>query len=249
MLSVIIIDDEKKARNALREMISMSCPGVTILAEADGVESGIEAINKFNPDVLLLDIKIKNGTGFDILSKLVRITSKIIFVTAYQEYAIKAFKFSAIDYLLKPVDPEDLSDALKRAAESVDNEKNTQQLSLLLENFAGAAKQVKKIALKTANNIYIFNVADILYCKSDGNYTEFHCVDGRKALVSKTIGEYEELLSGYNFVRSHHSFLINLGHVVRFDKNDGGTLVIKNGESIPVSSRKRDILLEALNKL
>src|ERR1700740_2712077 len=112
MIGIVIIDDEKKARAALRQMITSSCPGVTILAEADGVETGIEAIAKFNPDVLLLDIKMKDGSGFDLISKLTTITCKIIFVTAFQEYAIKAFKFSAIDYLLKPVDPEDLALAL-----------------------------------------------------------------------------------------------------------------------------------------
>ena len=249
MLTVLIIDDEKKARNALSQIIAMSCPGVTVVAEADGVETGLTAIHKYKPDVILLDIKMKDGSGFDLLQKLVNINSKIIFVTAYHEYAIKAFKFSAIDYLLKPVDPDDLFVALKKAEETLNREKNNQYLGSILENFAGAAKQIKKIALKTATNIYIFNISDILYCKSDGNYTEFHCADGQKAIVSKSIGEYEEIFSEYNFLRTHNSFLINLTLVVRFDKNDGGTIVIKNGESIPVSFRKRETLVDALNRL
>ncbi|MBC7865510.1 MAG: response regulator transcription factor [Bacteroidia bacterium] len=249
MISVVIIDDEKKAREALRKMISLYCTDVNVLAEAEGVESGLEAIQKFKPDVILLDIKMKDGSGFDLVKKLVSINSKIIFVTAFHEFAIKAFKFSAIDYLLKPVDPEDLSAALTKAKESISKEKNNHYLENLLENFAGATKQMKKIALKTANNIYILNISDILYCKSDGNYTEFHAEDGRKALVSKTIGDYEEMLGDYNFLRVHHSFLVNLSHIVRFDKADGGTLIMKNGESIPVSSRKRESLIDALNKL
>jgi len=249
MLSVIIIDDEKKARYALRQMIEMSCPGVTVLAEADGVGSGIEAISKHNPDVILLDIKMKDGSGFELIKKLINVNSKIIFVTAYNEFAVKAFKFSAIDYLLKPVDPDDLSFALKKANESINTEKNNKYLEMLLENFTGAAKQIKKIALRTATNIYIINVSNILYCKSDGNYTEFHCVDGTVPLVSKPIGDYEDLLSEYDFIRTHHSFLINMSHAVRFDKSDGGSMLMSNGENTPVSARKRDTLIEALNKL
>lgn len=249
MLSVIIIDDEKKARQALRQMIEMSCPSVSILAEADGVETGLEAISKHKPDVLLLDIKMKDGSGFDLIKKLVNINSKIIFVTAFNEFAVKAFKFSAIDYLLKPVDPDDLFFALKKAEENISTERNNKYLESLLENFAGAAKQIKKIVLKTATNIYILNVSDILYCKSNGNYTEFHCTDGRKPLVSKPIGDYEELLTEYNFVRAHHSYLINLAHALRFDKNDGGSMLMSNQEVIPVSARKKDTLMLALNKL
>lgn len=249
MLSVVIIDDEKKARSALRQIIEMDCPYVKILAEADGVESGLDIIAKHKPDVLLLDIKMKDGNGFDLIKKLVNVNSKIIFVTAYHEFAVQAFKFSAIDYLLKPVDPDDLSLALKKVNENIKKEKNNKYLESLLENFAGSAKQLKKIALKTATSIYILNVSDILYCKSDGNYTEFHCVDGQKPLVSRPIGEYEDLLSDYNFIRTHHSYLINLSHAIRFDKNDGGSMLMSNGENIPVSARKKDTLIEALNRL
>jgi two-component system LytT family response regulator len=249
MLTTVIIDDEKKARNALRQMIEMSGAEIAILAEADGVVSGLEAIQKHKPDILLLDIKMRDGSGFDLLKKLSSVKSKIIFVTAYNDFAIEAFKFSAIDYLLKPVDPGDLANALRRAEETLEREKNNSYLESLVENFAGTAKQMKKIALKTANHIYILNISDILFCKSDGNYTEFHCADGKKAMVSKSIGEYEEMLGDYNFIRVHHSYLINLTHVVRFDKNDGGSVIIKNGESIPVSGRKRDVLIDAFNKL
>ncbi|MBL7911316.1 MAG: response regulator transcription factor [Bacteroidia bacterium] len=249
MLRVVIIDDEKKARHALRQMIEISCPTVSVLSEADGVETGLEAISKYKPDVILLDIKMKDGSGFDLVKKLMNVDSKIIFVTAYHEFAVKAFKFSAIDYLLKPVDPDDLAFALKKAEESINKEKNNKYLESLLENFAGTAKQMKKIVLKTATSIFILNISDILYCRSDGNYTEFHCSDGRKPLVSRPIGEYEEMLTEYNFIRTHHSYLINLAHANRFDKNDGGAVLMSNGESTPVSARKKDVLLDALNKL
>jgi two-component system, LytTR family, response regulator len=249
MLSIVIIDDEKKARTALRQMIELASSGINILAEAEGVESGMEMITRHKPDVVLLDIKMKDGSGFDLIKKLVNINSKIIFVTAYHEFAIQAFKFSAIDYLLKPVDPDDLAFALKKAEENITKEKNNRYLESLLENFAGSAKQMKKIALKTANSIHILNLSDILFCKSDGNYTEFHCADGKKALVSKAIGEYEELLANYNFIRTHHSYLINLSHAVRFDKNDGGSMLMSNGQNTPVSARKKDTLVEALNRL
>lgn len=249
MLSVVIIDDETKARSAIRQMIESECSNVTILAEADGVEKGIEVITKHKPDVILLDIKLKDGSGFDLISKLINITAKIIFVTAYNEFAIKAFKFSAIDYLLKPVDPDDLAAALKKADENIQKDKSNKYLELIMENFAGTAKQLKKIALKTSSSIYILNISEILYCRSDGNYTEFHCSDGRKLMVSKPLGEYEELLHDYGFIRIHHSYLINISHATRFDKNDGGSLLMSNQESIPVSSRKKDVLIDVLSKL
>jgi two-component system LytT family response regulator len=249
VLTVVIIDDEKKARSALRQMIDLSCPNVSILDEADGVDQGIKAIEKHKPDVILLDIKMKDGSGFDLIKQLSHIESKIIFVTAYNEFAVNAFKFSAIDYLLKPVDPDDLALALKKAEQSISTEKNNKYLESLLDNFAGAAKQLKKIALKTANNIHLVNVSEIIYCKSDGNYTEFHCVNNPKILVSKPIGDYEDLFNTYNFIRTHHSYLINISHAVRFDKNDGGSMLMSNGESTPVSARKKDTLIEAINKL
>jgi two-component system, LytTR family, response regulator len=249
MLSVIIIDDENRARLALKQMIDLYCPNVNVLGEAEGVESGFQLVIKHKPDVLLLDIKMKDGTGFDLIEKLVNIECKIIFVTAYNEFAIQSFKFSAVDYLLKPVNPDDLNDALKKVETSLITEKSNKYLKSLLDNFIGSSKQMKKIALKTANNIYILNISDIVYCKSDGNYTEFYCKDKSRPLVSKPIGDYDELLIEYNFLRIHHSYLINLAHAVRFDKIDGGSMVMSNGESIPVSARKKDILLDALNKL
>jgi len=248
MISVVIIDDEKKARSALRQIVETNCKNIHISAEADGVESGLQAITEFKPDVLLLDIKMKDGSGFDLIKKLADLNCKIIFVTAYNEFAIKAFKFSAIDYLLKPVDPDDLTEALKKAEADITKEKNNKYLGSLLENFAGAAKQLKKLALKTATNIYIFNVSDITYCKSDGNYTEFFCIDGKKALVSKPMGEYEELLNEYGFIRIHNSYLVNISHCVRFDKTDD-VLILNSGENIPVSARKRELLVEAINRL
>lgn len=248
MINVAIIDDEKKARAALRHMIEHPAPLAHIVAEAEGVETGLQLIQKYKPDVLLLDIKMKDGNGFDLVQKLVNTDCKIIFVTAYHEYAVKAFKFSAIDYLLKPVDPDDLAEALKKASENILKEKSNLYLESIIENFADATKQMKKLALKTATNIYVFNISDILYCKSDGNYTEFHCTEGRKALVSKPIGDYEELLSDYNFIRAHNSYLVNVAHISRFDKTED-TIEISNKEHIPVSARKREVLVEALNKL
>lgn len=248
MISVVIVDDEKRARTALRQMIGQSCPNASIVGEAESVASGLETITKYKPDVVLLDIKMKDGSGFDLIKKLAHIESKIIFVTAYHEFAIDAFKFSALDYLLKPVDPDDLSSALKKAELNISREKNNKYLESILENFAGTAKQMKKIALKTATNIYILNISDIMYCRSDGNYTEFHCSDGQKAMVSKPIGDYEELFADYNFVRVHNSYLVNMAHISRFDKTDD-ILIISNKENIPVSARKREFLIEALNKL
>jgi len=248
-MNVVIIDDERKARQALIQMLADYCPSVKVIAEAEGVEKGIDVINNTRPDLILLDIKMKDGSGFDLIKKLTDVKSKIIFVTAYNEYAIKAFKFSAIDYLLKPVDPDDLKASILRVQQIIEKEKGANQLEFLLSNFSDQQKRIKKITLKTATSIFILNISEILYCKSDGNYTEFHCSDGTKPLVSRPIGEYEDMLQELGFLRVHHSYLVNMDHATRFDKNDGGILFLNNGESIPVSSRKKEVLLEVLSKL
>jgi len=248
MLRTIIIDDEAHVRVTLKRFLKRYCPEVQLVAEAESVISGLKAITKYHPDLILLDIKMDDGTGFDLLEAVDNVDFKIIFITAYEKYAIKAFKFSAVDYILKPVNPEELAKAVKRAGEVKQDEYNI-RLEALGENMKLGEDKNKKIILKTQDNIYLTNVKDITYCESDGCYTRFHTAEGEKILVSKTLKEYDELFKENGFFRIHKSYLINLRYIKRFEKQDGGYVVLPNDKRIPVASRKKDELLDLFKKL
>jgi len=248
MLRTIIIDDEYSVRKALEKLVKRYCPNVKLVAEADGVESGVEAIRKYHPDLVLLDIKMDDGTGFDLLKHLEPVDFKVIFITAYDQYAIKAIKFSALDYLLKPIDPDDLTEAINKAEKLLVNELN-QQLSTLEDNMQNKDKSKKKIILKTFDNIHLVKLSDIVYCESNDNYTNFNLLSNKKILVSNTLKEYDEMLGEYGFFRVHKSFLINLGHIERFEKSEGGYIVLSNESKVPVASRKREQLLDLFDRM
>ena len=249
MLKTIIIDDEAHVRQTLEKTITKYCTNIELVAMADCVESGVETIRKFNPDLILLDIQLPDGTGFDILKKLVPVDFKVIFITAYDKYAIQAFKFSAIDYLLKPIDPYDLRDAINRAEKMHQNNFDTQLKNFQesIENTSDTNK--KKIILKTQENIHLVKVRDINFCESDSSYTIVHLLDGKKIMVSNTLKEYDELLHNHGFFRVHKSYLINVSHIKRFEKAEGGYVVLENGNKIPVASRKRADLLAMFERL
>ncbi len=246
MLRAIIIDDEAHMRQSLEKLVKDYCPNIKLVAKADGVETGFDAIKRHHPDLVLLDIQLKDGTGFDLLKKLEPIDFKVIFITAYDEYAIKAIKFSALDYLLKPVGAEDLKEAIDKAEKLVIKKLNT-QLGVLEDDMRSGGN--KKIILKTFENIYLVKVSDIIYCKAEDNYTEFHLLDAVKILVSQTLKEYEEILSDFGFFRVHQSYLINLVHIKRFEKAEGGSVILTDDHKVPVASRKKDQVLELLNRI
>jgi len=248
MLRTIIIDDEPHVRKTLARMVEEECGNVKLLKSANGVESGLKAINEQNPDLVLLDIKMDDGTGFDLLKEAEPINFKVIFITAFDQYAIQAFKFSAIDYLLKPVDPEALVSAVNRAEQMVQQEFST-QLQVFDENLKTKDVKGKKIILRTSETVHLVKVSDISYCESDISYTQFYMADGHKILVSKTLREFEEMLKEFGFFRVHKSFLVNLFAISKFEKADGGYLVMENEERVPVASRKRDQLLEMFDRI
>ena len=248
LLRTIIIDDEVLMRQTLEKLVHGHCPNVKLVAKAGSVKSGVEAIKRHHPDLVLLDIKMDDGTGFDLLKQLEPVDFKVIFITAYDEFAIKAIKFSALDYLLKPVDPEDLVKAINKAEKLIVKELNT-QLNALEDNMRSGSAALKKIILKTFDNIYLVKMYDIIYCESYDNYTYFYTLDNSKILVSNTLKEYEEMLSEYGFFRVHKSYLINLAHIQRFEKAEGGNVVLSNEVTLPVASRKREQLLELLDKI
>ncbi|MEZ5195601.1 MAG: LytTR family DNA-binding domain-containing protein [Bacteroidales bacterium] len=248
MLRTIIIDDEAHMRQTLEKMVSRFCPNLKLVGMADGVKSGVEAIQKYHPELVLLDIKMNDGTGFDLLKKLESVDFKVIFITAYDQYAVKAFKFSAIDYLLKPVDPDELSEAAKKAENILQKDFNT-QLETLEENMRMDDRANKRIILKTFDNIHLVKIRNINYCESEGSYSAIHLLDGKKIMVSNTLKEYDELLKDAGFYRVHKSYLINMRHIERFEKADGGNVVLENECKIPVASRKREELMEMFDRL
>ncbi len=248
MRKIVIIDDENKARNTIENIILSGVKDVVIVEKADGVQTGLISILKHKPDIVIMDINLGNGTGFHILKELTSIDFKLIFITAYHEYAIKAFKFSALDYLLKPVDPFELIATVEKAKSELAIKDNAMKIEAFFANFENIKNEVKKIVLKTTESIHLINVQDIIRCESDNNYTKFFLKDNKKLLVSNTLKDYEEILSEYNFARVHQSHLVNLNYVTRLDKRDGFTLIMLDNSQIPVSARKRNQLLEIFDK-
>ncbi len=248
MIATLIIDDELHMRQSLEKMLKSYCPNVRLVGKADGVKSGLKAIGQLHPDLVLLDIKMGDGTGFDLLKKLNDIDFKVIFITAYDQFAVKAFRYSALDYLLKPVDPDDLVEAVNKA-ETVSMKDLATQLNVLEEQLVSGDRTAGKIVLKTHECIHIIHVHDISYIESDGSYSTVFLINGKKIIVSRTLRDFENTLKDQGFFRVHKSFLVNLMAISRFDKGDGGFLVMGDGDRVPVASRKKDQLLELFEQL
>jgi len=198
---------------------------------------------------VFLDVEMPDGTGFDLLQKLKPIAFKVIFITGHEDFAIRAFRFSAIDYLLKPLDAEELAEAVKKAEESLSKEVFDMKLSNLFANLE-RPKDLQKIVLKTADRIYSVNIQDVVSCESDKNYTTFNFINAPKLVVSTNLKEYETMLAPYNFFRTHKSHLINMAYFDHFIKSDGGNkIVMKNNLSVPLSVRKKEEFLVLLDNL
>lgn len=248
-MKALIIDNEQAIREGLKEMISTSCQQITSVQEANGVAEGIEAIYKVNPDIVFLDVEMGDGTGFDLMRKLQHVNFGLVFITAHDKYAVDAFRFSAIDFLLKPIDRVDLITAVDRVIQQRKTADLQRQMMVLQESLGTLKNSDKKIVLKDSESFHFVNVNDIIRCEADGAYTKFFISGTKNILISKVLKEYEELLAGYNFVRVHHSHLVNTHQIVRFDRADGGNLMMANGDVVPVSQRKREQLLGILSSL
>lgn len=247
MLKAIIIDDEPLIRELITETIKSYCPKVSIVAEAGTVQSGVAAINEHEPDLILLDIKMPDGSGFDLIKHFDKPDFKIIFISGYMEYAIKGYKFNAIDYILKPIDEEELALAINKADDIIRYEEKM-QFKVMEENIK-ALNKTYKIILKTSEHIHLINTDNIIRIEADGNYSTFFIEDGRKILVSRAIKEYEESLIDKGFHRIHKSHIININKLSYFDKTDSGDVIMTDGSVVPVASRKRDMLLELFESL
>ncbi len=238
MIKAVIIDDITEARAVLKADLENYCVNIAVVGEAEGVVSGAKVIKEVQPDLVFLDIQMNDGTGFDLLEILPQTNFKLIFTTASDEYAVKAFKFSAVDYLLKPIDPDELMDAVSRVEQQ---EKPTDRIELLKENF----DKPKRIALNTLEKIHIVEVSEILRCESSVNYTMFYFIDGTKILVTKTLKEFDKLLSDHYFIRVHQSHLVNARFIKEFSKSDG-YIFMKDGTRVPVSTRKKQVLMDMI---
>lgn len=250
MIRCVIVDDESKAREILVEMLKLYCSSVEVVGQAHNVKSAFEIINEKEPDLVLLDIKMPDGSGFDLLNKFSDIKFKVVFITAHEEYAIKAFRFSALDYLLKPIDPSDLMSAIEKiSAIPLDNGLNEQFDAFKSNYFEEEPHGDKRIVLKTQENIYVIYLKDVIRCQSEKNYTYFYFTNRDRIIVSKTLKEFDDLLSEFKFMRVHRSHLINLKYIDRFEKNDGGMIIMTDGTKVEVSHRKKDALLNYILSL
>lgn len=238
-MTAILIDDEPNATEALTNMLRMTTPDVEVIAVANDPLLGIEKLRNAAPDLLFLDIQMPHMNGFELLEKLDKINFNVIFTTAYDQYALQAFKVSAVDYLLKPIDMDELEAAVTKVRDRL------QATRLDFSAFEKLFQQVQKpepqrIALPVGDGLMFVPVADIVRMQSDSNYTMFHLANRDKVLVSRTLGDYEDMLAGQNFCRVHHSHLINLAHLRRYVKSDGGYAEMSDGSKVEISRRKKD---------
>lgn len=248
MIKAIVIDDETNNQELICNLLKSYADNIHVLAVAGSVESGYQAIIEHQPDLVFLDIQMPDGTGFDLLKKFDKINFKVIFVTAHQEYAIEAFKYSALDYLLKPLSPSNLISAIKKVEESFNSDELNLKLKTLLSNITEPAKTKRKIVLKTMERIYSVDLNDVIRFESDGGYTKVYLLDGKRIMVSRTMKEFDDLLTDVGFLRVHNSHLINMNYLFCFEKTEGH-IVMKDDSIVPVSNRKKEQLLELLNMI
>jgi len=247
MIKAIIIDDIEQARITLKKDLQVYAKDIEVIGEANGVVGGAKLLKSVKPDILFLDIQMQDGSGFDLLDILKEINFKIIFITASDAHAIKAFRYAAIDYLLKPVDPDELISALKKYREHKINENEKYQL--LNDSLKNHTKPHERLALHTQDKIHIVNISEIIRCESSVNYTEFYFNSGKKLLVTKTLKDFEDLLYDLGFYRVHQSHLVNTKYIKEFVKTDGGYLMMNDGCTVPVSTRKRPEVMKMLEEL
>lgn len=252
MIKVVIVDDEENSRDTLRGKLELFCPEVEVAGEAENVADGIAIITEKKPDAVFLDIQLAGESGFDILQEIRdnnELNPEIIFITAHDEFAIKAIKFSALDYLLKPIDPEELVKSIRKVEEEKGVPKKASNINVLVENIRQASDSPKKIVVPTSDGMHVIKLTDIIRLESSSNYTTFFLKDQKSLLASKTLKEFDNMLSGYNFNRIHKSHLVNMNYLKRYVQTDGGYLVLEDGSKIPVANRKKEQLLSTLKNL
>ncbi|MBL7731808.1 MAG: response regulator transcription factor [Chitinophagaceae bacterium] len=247
MLNAILIDDETNALEVLDMQLARYCKDVRVIAKCDGGEKGIDAIRQHQPDLVFLDIEMPHQNGFDVLKATSNYDYEVIFTTAYDQFAIKAFRFSALDYLLKPVDIEELQAAVEKAAKRKGGTSLEEKLKMLLSQYQPAPSA--RIALPAGDAMQFYNPDEILRCESDSNYTHIFLTNGKKITTAKTLKEVEESLRGFDFYRIHHSHLVNMKHITKVIRSDGGYVMMDDGTQVAISRNRKEAFLESFRRI
>lgn len=247
MISAIIIDDEQHCIDRLANLLATYCKGTIRLIHASTtVADGVQAILALQPELVFLDVEIGDATGFDLLKSLSKISFEVIFTTAYDKYAVQAFRCSAVDYLLKPIDADELQAALNKLSEKIAGKETAMKLDALFHNLKAINGNAKKIAVPTVSSLLFVQVNEIVRCESNVNYTTIFLKDKQKHTAAKTLKEFEEILSDYSFYRVHNSHLINMAYIKSYHKGKGGTVLMEDGSEIEVSTRRKEDFLKKM---
>jgi len=249
MIKAIIIEDEESSRRLLVDLLAEHFKNITVLAVCESAKEAKNALEAHRPDLVFSDVELDNDSVFDVLEQLATIDFEVIFTTAYEKYAIQAIKFSALDYLLKPFGVEDLTNAINHYQERKNKYQSAHQFEVLFHNLKGIQAGSKKIALPTLNGLQVVSLKEIVRCQADANYTTFFFAREKKMIVTKTLKDFEELLNEYDFIRVHNSHLINLNHVTKYTKGEGGIVTLSDGAEVDVSRRKKEEFLQRLTNL
>ena len=247
-MTCFLVDDEDVHRRGLHHLLNLYCSEIQILGEAKSLSEAQAWLMHHEVDLVFLDIMLGDGTGLDLLKSLPKRHFQVVLVSAHNDFAIEAFRYAALDYLLKPLDADDLQTAVQKAQQQLKYSQTHLQLEILRENLEKLTAQNRKMVLRDSDNIYVVMLSDIVYCRAEGSYTVFKLIDEREILVSKNLGEYEKLLENAQFIRSHHSYIINLNQISKFDKTDGGQLIMHGGSIVPVAVRKKEAILNAIHQ-
>lgn len=248
MIRCVIVEDEEMARNVLKSLLAQYCQDVMVCAEADDIVSGKNMIETFRPDLVFLDIEMPGGSGFKLLTSIDNVDFEVVFVTAYEQFAIKAIRHDALDYILKPIDPKELVAAVEKVKETKYKKTLKKQYDNLLKNIDPEQLVVRKISISTTDKIHLIDVDDIIRCESDNYYTIIYFKDGTSLMVSKTLKEMDQKLQEYDFVRTHKSHLVNMRCIKNFIK-DEMMVLMTDDTKVPVSKRKKELILEVINNL
>ena len=249
MIKAVIIDDEKNALDVLDMQLNQFCRDVQIVAKCDSAEKGIAAIKKNNPDLVFLDIEMPHKNGFDVLKETSQFSYDVIFTTAYDQFAIKAFKYSALDYLLKPIDIVELQQAVEKAKNKKGNFNLDEKIKTLFSQLQPSAIRTSKIALPVGDGMQFMDPDEIIRCESDSNYTHIFLANGQKITMAKTLKEVEENINGSPFFRIHQSHLVNMNHVGKYIKGDGAYVIMRDGTQIAISRNKKEAFMETFRKV
>lgn len=247
MITAVIIDDEPKCVETLSILIKMHCPELSISGTGNSAEEGIKLINLHKPDVVFLDIEMPVMNGFDMLEQFEKPAFHVVFTTAYNQFAVKAFQFSALNYLLKPIDPDDLLITVERLKES----KNTllkDQLEILMQNMQNNMTRPQRLALSTGDGLVFVNTKEVMYCRSESNYTHVMLSNGTKYFLARPLKEFEDALSGNDFFRIHNSYIINLNEIKKFVRSDGGYVIMNDATQITIARSRREEFFSMFEK-